>query len=583
MAVDKRIELELVIRDTVSLTLKTVADNLEKINKSVGKVAGEGAGSEGAGETFKKIKESTEGIRKLSEEGAQEATAHAERILPLVARLSGPAGRFAFVFAATAFVMDAVTGEVKKSVALKALVEDTGFPQHFIDVLRQAQKKLGIEDGEAEENIRRVGNAMSEMAFGKGSLLAKELDRIGEGNLAKTMENFAIGGDRQAGTMAAINRVTELNKVAAAGGPDAQEAARQAIRIADALKMRPSFFKDLTETLKTVHPSQQMAIKEVKSYFAGYWDFWTVVGNIFTTVKMGAVVTANRYLGVASALIDAHTMVIDPRAREARGLPPLTAAEIEDFKKRNENTLELMKEILSIFQGAQNKESIEKRWVGGSVLPGRSYMVGEKGPEMLFSSGGSQIIGASGPEVIRAGESGNIDTSSFERFRRPLGDGGTSSFNERFGFWPQFRHTPEGYVAQPRERFGGGTPEENWEALNKALTGDWGVGVGIPEGRTDDVTDPERPSIFDLRMKEQEFEGQQRIFPPSAEFEPPFGPETGHRISSRTMLDRELGGGGGSLGAQIIFNNVPEGVETNAEGEGFDNFTVNKTRQLGAI
>jgi hypothetical protein len=48
----------------------------------------------------------------------------------------------------------------------------------------------------------------------------------------------------------------------------------------------------------------------------------------------------------------------------------------------------------------------------------------------------------------------------------------------------------------------------------------------------------------------------------------------------RINMDSELGGGTGSLGAEIIFKNVPDGVETSAEGDGFDNFKVNKTRQL---
>jgi hypothetical protein len=630
MAVDKRLEVEIALRDSASLALKAIADQLDNINKALAK-GGEGKANEGA-DAFRKIKESTEGIRKTSEEGAKGATEAAERMLPLAATLLRGAAARATLFAVVAkFAIDTMTEAARERQEWAAMATDTGLQEGFISMLAQAQRKLGIEQPQALANIKNIMGGLGDMAYGRGSQVSTALGQMGEGTFATQLENLMMAGKGEEGIRAAIARYDQIVKVSEV----------DALKFAAAMRVPPSFFKGLSEELKTVQPAFELTLKDANRWVKDWTDVYMWGTNAIKFMENAGTIASNRTFDVIKTITDYGYL-----KGWLSGGGKIPEDQLEAFKERNKETLALLQDILAIFQKAQNKESIEKREAGGTVLAGREYLVGEKGPEIFRSNAGwmqmleppgtnrgrlrgGRFQAPTGGDILPHGLAppGSGSGGGFPHGLAPPGSEGDlpvrpgteeslsklfgdledrARFNQRFGEWPGYRFNSLGvYGEHPRA---GKTPEETWEALNKGLSSDWGWGVGIPEGKTprDDDLGREAPTAGDLRALQREMEMKSLQWPgriedqglgqrggtPGEFYNPRTGLPQGQPINFQRMMDdggtelirdtmdSELGGGSGSLGAQIEFRNVPEGVTTEADADGFDSFTVNKTRQL---
>jgi hypothetical protein len=592
--VDKRIELEIALRDTASLALKAIAENLDKINKGLGQEGGKAKEGEDA---FRKIKETTEGIRKTSEEGGKTVLGVAEGLLPVSAMLlRGALGKVALWATVTKFATDMMTDGARERQEWASIAEDAGLKEGFVSMLSQAQRKLGVQPEQSKANIVNIMNSIGDMAYGPGGALSTALREIGEGDLARTMEDFVAGGQGEEALRAAFQRFDELDKVSEL----------RSRKLADAMRMPPSFFKGMTEMLKTVQPAYDVSLKGANDWMRGWVDMMTWGADKLKTLENWGTIGSNRAFDLIGTIID-YWRTTNPLGKKtgADGLK-IPDAELDDFKERNKETLTLLKQILGIFQREQNKESIEKRWVGGSVLPGRKYMVGENGPERFRSNAGwAEII--EGPDIIEPKTGGVIDPNQStkplweqaDRFGAWQQDayGGTMPNRGASADWDHWRYDDQGILTARPRLPPGLSAEQNWEHLNRALTGPWGWGAGMSEDQTPPDDDPEKPTVQEFQLWQNDMEERASQWPgelehspfkqrggkPGEFYNPVTGEAQGQPVNFRSMMDSELGGGAGSLGAEIVFKNVPDGVETNAEGEGFDNFTVNKTRQLQSI
>jgi hypothetical protein len=86
--------------------------------------------------------------------------------------------------------------------------------------------------------------------------------------------------------------------------------------------------------------------------------------------------------------------------------------QVEDKK---EETNKVVKDIRDYFK--KWWDTPEKRQEGGSMLPGRNYLVGEDGPEVVTGDGEDKVVGIT-PEIIRAKRLAQIEKSAKALERR---------------------------------------------------------------------------------------------------------------------------------------------------------------------
>jgi hypothetical protein len=133
-----------------------------------------------------------------------------------------------------------------------------------------------------------------------------------------------------------------------------------------------------------------------------------------------------------------------------------------------------------------------------------------------------------------------------------------------------------------------GSVEENYNALQDALKGIYGGWAGTPEGRPGGPGGRDLfgdPLIESLKRKEEEMNARGWLNSQSPEGEIPYGGIPQGRLQNinfDSLLD-DFGGNEGQLEAEIFLKNVPPGVTTDADGDGFDNFRVNRTKQLDQV
>jgi hypothetical protein len=576
MAVDKRIELEIALRDSVSLALKAVAENLERINKAQTK-GGEGKAEEGS-DSFRKIKEHTDGIHKISTEGGKAVTGVAESMWNVAGLLLRGALRWAVLAEEAArFAAGIIQNSQRDRLEWHALAEDTGLTEKFASMLVNAQRTVGIQSPQGKANVLNMMNSIRDMAAGPGSEITKRLGIIGENDIARQIEDLEMKGEHEAAVRLAIKRGSELFE---------REDKTQAYKYADAWKMQPSFFKGMHAALQTAVPSYMTSLEGAKNWMIG-WDI---------AAKYYAYTTSWLQNLVVKSILPGMPKYWTPEAGAERQFNPeafgIPADKVEAWKERNKETLSILKDILGIFQRQQNKQSLEKRESGGTVLAGRKYLVGEKGPELFRSnSGQSEMVG--GPKIITPKTGGDISSTgaSFAAARdaaRAAGVSdpetaasiamlesgwlkrGTGSVFDKSGGTNPFGQTGVGshgfVIGRDRQKHKVyGSLEEGFADHFRR----WGEHYrGTPQDTVENLVKHDYNTV-NKNWQKDVLAIHNRM---ASEASPDY----------RRDIDGELGGGsgGGLLGAQIIFKNVPEGVETDAEGEGFDNFTINKTRQL---
>ena len=558
MASDQKIELELALRDTISVTLKTIAENLDLVNKKLTK-GGEGI-TEGV-QSLEKIKKHTEGFTVSIKHGTDATGTFLQTIAGIIPKIfaGGPLGLISGVVsvgvAVGKFGVDALRNQAAERMKLKAMSTDLGLSEEKIGILRKYAANKGIAQEDADTYIRNMSQGIKDMAIlDTKAPLYQSLMFIGRADLAQELRDGAKNG-ADIGPMIdkAMKAIDEASKNSEADGR----------KLADAFKVPFSFTENYEQEIKGLTAVTQMGLDVAKKFLSETSDLYAWTGHVSNTLLDFALSQAVLALDISektnTELYQAiRPDITDPTERKRMGLPEASAEELEALNRSSKEKRSLIYDILRSIKRA-NEQAIEKRQFGGLVQAGRTYEVGERGAESFSSYGGVQPVVGIGEErrmLFRPNRSGAIMPDSNDPFVPPptLGPG--------------------------EQAVPGGTAAENYAALQRALRTRPFIGYdereNLPgQSGSNLFGDPE--ARF-LKQQERGMEEQLKL--PWWKF-PDFGGDYVGPEGQRTGLDSALGGGSGmNLGGEISFINVPDGVTAEADSDGFDNFKINKTRQL---
>ena len=386
---------------------------------------------------------------------------------------SGPGAIATAVVAGAVQVGMALKGVADETLRLRTLSEDTGVSESKLSILMRGQEILGIEPGAALQNIQKLTVGLKNITARRGWLTG--LRAMGQHEFAKEIGDLTDKGDYAK----AVDRIIEnASRMESLGEIMAQ-------RYADVFDVDRSFLSRIGPATRGLAPAFHMNAELAQSWAdrvlliqqnaRNQWN-WTV-GNLiwglnrldeYTAGNPDVVGAAKRgflpnleQLSKGGAIVrKAFPTILNPGWWVPGGMSPGSGNDVKDLKDSKKESSGFLNDINSILLRMFEKSvSIGGLWVGGSTLPGRAYLVGERGPETFSSGGSSRIVGVDGPEILRTGESGTVEPP-------------TTTLLDNWKEGPP--DTPPYYFRPPRAV--PGDPEKTWERLNRALKDRPGIG-----------------------------------------------------------------------------------------------------------
>jgi hypothetical protein len=564
---DQKIEIELALQDQAAVSvIQSIGKNVGDAVKAISEM---GKASDG---TDSGIKKTIEGAKKLKD-NANESNKSFNVLLGILTRLAGPTGVAIAIgtgLVAAALALDALAG---KRLRLENLATDLGMTTDQMSIMsRTFEKLLGSSSEDATNKMITIATVLRNIqTYGESNPVFRALSEMGRGDFARRLVETAKAADGVWRSFELVN--AEYNKILTQEGPRAAAIFLDTISKGWDLSIAQGFAK----AREGVKPARQVDLEiaakfrqnkqdleeSTMDFLARWQEFFQLEANEFTDIYrrlMGMDSGAwHGILGGVKSLLDpgplADPLLLDPPSALKRKDHRFEwEKEEEETKKDTNSTLERMRDSIKRLFGAEPKQ------YGGSVEWGKNYFVGEEGPEVFQGGGKTQIIGEDGPGIYRPNVSGGIIPSSRIEDRR--GDPVPPWWMNTWKDIQDFRHNNpvakrlygEDYrlndlhLPLAEHKLGDPTndPAEIWstENYNQFLRGET---PGSAPGRI-------------RSLSGSAYEREQR-----------------HEID--IMLHKEEAGSP-SLDADITFRNVPPGVTTKADGEGFDNFKVNKSKSL---
>ena len=403
---DKKIELELAVRDSVSATLKVIAANLEAVNS---KLSRGGNAIQESVETLQKVSVHTAGVGENAKQTTRALLGVGDTLKSIMSLVAtGPIGWATAVAAAIGLVGAQMGKLATRRLELKRLSQDTGLSESKISILQRYGKRMGFDPEVTHKNIVQGATAIKEMfTAGAGSTLFTNLADIGEAKFgAELLKDVQKGGSIDA----------SFDKIAAHYEELFKKDPIQAAKFAQASMMSESFLRDMKANSAGLVPAYEMSAEAAEAWakrmslvHESYNALWAgTMGFFIRTLILGdkAVAKYRQHFGADRAYLPHIT---DPIQRQQMGLKPLTGEQLEQLKTSKKDSASVLSEIAGSIKRLYEKgKEVPGRQEGGSVLPGRPYIVGEQGPETFSASGQSSVVGEGGPEVIRPAIPGHI-------------------------------------------------------------------------------------------------------------------------------------------------------------------------------
>lgn len=555
MAIEQqqKIEIELEIQKTAATAVvQEIAKSISDVVKNVGDMGAATTGTDSG------LARTTKSVQQLSEK-SKDSTKSLGMLATALAPLVGPIGTIALIGSGLAAVASTLDDFATKKLNFKNLSIDIGLTTGQMSIMGRTFERMGMSADESKSRIQEIGAQLKDLqTYGERTDLFRNLSFRGDGAFAKALLKAVKAGEfYEAFQM--INK--EYNRIHTVEGPAAANNF-----LSNVNGMTESIAKFYDERSKGVRESVHTNTAALKEFHQRYEDItnalsnrwsqfvYTVMGfslaygNIFMPEKYDPSL-GGKLGGFVGRLFDPKPMGPGPAADDpSRSMLKRKGHRFEfekddkeekDSKKETNSTLERIRDsIKGLFGGAPKQH-------GGSVEAGQNYLVGENRPEVYMGGGDIQFVGVDGPQIIQPSSPGMISAS---------------------GNFPQFMpniHAPQIEMPSFENRFG------DWNAKSfEGRFGDWNK--SSVEDRFGDWTTQgggTRPSgSFDFR---------------GGGVNPSAGPD----MSSfdRRQLDVTLNaetGAAPNLNAEITFKNIPPGVMTKADGDGFDNFKVNKSKAL---
>ena len=555
---DKKIELELAVRDSVSTTLKIIAANLESVNS---KMSRGGNAIQESVEVLQKVGGHTAGVGENAKQTTKSLLGVADTLKTIVGIVStGPVGLALATAAAIGFVGNQMGKLATRRLELKRLSQDTGLSEGKISILQRYGKRMGFDPEVTHKNIVQAATAIKEMfTAGAGSQLFRNLADIGEAKFgAELLKEVQSGGSIDKAFDKAADRYDELFK---------QDPAKAA-QFAQGLGVSESFLRDIKANAAGLVPAYEMSAEAAEAWakrmsvvHESYNALWAgTMGFFIRTLILG-----DRRAAAKARNISARTEHI------SRTLPTRSSASRWGSSRSRASSLSSSRPAKKIpppswarsparLSGSREGQSVRAgRKAARSGMPGNRYLVGEWARN-ISSGGSSGVVGAGGPQLFRPNESGRIISNeqivAGARKAWAMGEEKAREYQPK-GVEQSIegaalsRLAPKGlsYALQWLKKEGAkGAASETraWLRQKLAIADPQEDSPWAPGGAWDKHT---QVAANDLRCT---IDGAQQ----SAE---------------GTQL-RLIGG--------VNFTNVPPGVSTKAESDGFDKFQMARTQPI---
>lgn len=525
MPVDQKIEIELALQDQASQTIQAIAASVSDVVKNIGAMGNASTGTDSG------IARSVRSVQALGEK-SKETGKSLSTIAAILAPMAGAAGTVALIGTGLIAATNALGEFAKGGLKLKNLSVDIGFSVDQMSVMTRTFERMGMDAGEAQKHMTAIGQALKNIqTYGNGSEIIRTLSQMGHGAFAtQLLQTVKAGEFYQAFNM--INQ--EFNRLYTVEGPAAAANFRSTIG-----GLTESIAKNYAERSKGVQPAIHANIKEMQRFNNILEEYKTRISNAWSKLLddyMGYQIKFKNFMmGLEPFTRKPPT---EPNASQSLGgirRRKKTETLLEDGKEEKKETnkkLETIRNSLQSLGGAKPKK------FGGPVEQGQRYLVGEARPELYIGGGDVRLLGMDGPEIIQPATSGTIIADAGEALRslQPslvLGDGGLGpSFNSGRS------------SDQAGQSFFGGITTPSGSGYDP--------GQVIQSAMTEPSSNWAMPMFNDHERRQLDINLQAEMSAPSL-----------------------------SVSSDITFRNVPPGVTTMMNGEGFDNFKVNKSKALG--
>ena len=365
---DNQLEIEVALRDSTSTALKEISRQLDTVSKKMVETGKTGQ------EAFEKIGNAA---RKSAEntKSAHGGLSNISGAIGSINKVMMGAGGLIALFAGFSKVLGNFAAQ---RVQMQLLTTDIGFTTQQISIMKQVLAQKGITDeGEQKQIISGFGAQFKEaQMLGDFSPIFERFARYGNVDLGAKIVKAAKGNDfKQAMDLAA----GEYDRLAKANP------ARARYYATVVLQTQESILQDWLKLQKGTHAVQEQSYFDSKEFLKKqeevYNEYHTLVNKSLGAAISGILGIERAYSNFAASPAISRFLV--PQA-DAEGNPDVS----------------MMPGVVSeggVMPSApspKQQNTTEGRASGGAAYSGRSYLVGERGPEM-FSPSESGVVLAS--------------------------------------------------------------------------------------------------------------------------------------------------------------------------------------------
>jgi hypothetical protein len=365
---DNQLEIEVTLRDSTSAVLKEIGRQLDTVTKKMVETGKTGQ------DAFNKVGDA-----------AKRSQDHTKAAHTGLAGVSGAIGSINKVMMGTSGLIALFAGFTKvlgnfaaQRVQLQLLTTDIGFTTQQISVMKQVLAQKGITDeGEQKQIITGFGAQFKEAEMlGEFSPLFERFARYGNVDLGEKIvksaksQNFKQAMDLAAGE---YDRLAKANP------------ARARYYATVVLQTQESILQDWLKTQQGISAVQTSSYFESKEFLQKqeqiYNDFHTVVNKSLGAAITGILGIEKAYSNFTNSPVVSNFLVpkTDAQGNADVSMMPGVASEGG---------------VMPSMPSPKQQNKTEGRATGGPAYAGRSYLVGERGPEM-FSPSESGVVQAS--------------------------------------------------------------------------------------------------------------------------------------------------------------------------------------------
>jgi hypothetical protein len=251
------------IRDMFSTTMKTMAREMDNMNKKALELGTSGASS------FDKFKRQNDALNESNKRTSGSLASMSTILTGITRNLVGPVG----VVAGFVAFQKALENVSEGAIQLKNFGTNSGFATASIQEMQQAMRRMGMTTQEADTSIATLGNKLNNLrAFKEGSEVFQALAKsVGGVEFANRILEFEKLGDR----MGAINEISKTFN---------SQSRETKILLSQIFDTQISTFEGLQRARERGIEVWPISLAEAQKYHDYWVDFEINFGNIWNSI-----------------------------------------------------------------------------------------------------------------------------------------------------------------------------------------------------------------------------------------------------------------------------------------------------------